>query len=186
MKTDAASLQQQLCGIKTEAENLLSGIDDRNFNWRASPHQWSIAQCLDHLNIFGELYFSQIENAVARARLRNNFNSNNFRIGLLAGFFLRITEPPVKTKVKAPKIFVPAPEKLIADVVPGFFEYQDRLIKKIDEYKDLDWAKVKFPSPATNLLKFNLTEGLSVITAHERRHLWQAGEVKKSPQFPLQ
>jgi hypothetical protein len=46
-------------------------------------------------------------------------------------------------------------------------------------YADIDLASVRFPNPFIRGVRFSLATGLHVIPAHERRHLWQAREVKR-------
>ena len=46
-------------------------------------------------------------------------------------------------------------------------------------YANLDLAAVRFPNPFIRGLRFSLATGLHVITAHERRHLWQAWQVRR-------
>jgi hypothetical protein len=48
------------------------------------------------------------------------------------------------------------------------------------EYADLDLAAVRFPNPFVRGIRFSLATGLHVITAHQRRHLWQAWRVRRA------
>jgi hypothetical protein len=50
----------------------------------------------------------------------------------------------------------------------------------------VDLAKVKVPSPITSLIRYNLGMAFWIQTAHDRRHLWQAREVRNSPGFPAE
>lgn len=47
-------------------------------------------------------------------------------------------------------------------------------------YAGLDTAPVRFPKPFERGVRFSLATGLHVITAHERRHLWQAWRVRRA------
>jgi DinB family protein len=47
-------------------------------------------------------------------------------------------------------------------------------------HADLDLAGVRFPNPFVRGIYFSLATGLHVIAAHERRHLWQAGRVRRA------
>jgi hypothetical protein len=47
----------------------------------------------------------------------------------------------------------------------------------MDASDGLDLANLKFTSPFFKLLRLSVIAGFTVITAHERRHLWQAEQV---------
>jgi hypothetical protein len=38
------------------ADQIAAGLTMKAFNWRPAPDRWSIAQCLVHLNVSGDLY----------------------------------------------------------------------------------------------------------------------------------
>lgn len=184
MTIDAISLQQQLRAIKTDANNLLAGISDAQFNWRPAPHVWSMAQCFTHLNVFGREYLPQIEEKIIAAQKKHVFGAGHYNVRLLGKFFLNSLEPPVKMKFKAPKIFQPVPDSSLVSVTTEFYQLQDEIINLITQAEKLNWAKVKVTSPVTKLLRFNLTEIFAVFAAHERRHIWQAGQVRRQANFP--
>jgi hypothetical protein len=48
----------------------------------------------------------------------------------------------------------------------------------------LDVNRATFPNPILPLVRVRVGTGLRVICAHDRRHLWQAERVTKSPGFP--
>lgn len=184
MTIDAISLQQQLQKIKIDADNLLTGLSDAQFNWRPEPHIWSMAQCFVHLNIFGREYYPLITEKVIAAERANLMGVGNYKLSLFGKLFLKLTEPPVKTKVKAPKIFQPWPDSPLAPTREEFQCLQTETITLIARAEKLNWTKIKVNSPATKLLKFNLTEILAIFAAHERRHLWQASQLRHHTNFP--
>ena len=47
-------------------------------------------------------------------------------------------------------------------------------------YADIDLAGVRFANPFIRGVRFSLATGLHVIAAHERRHLWQAWNVRRA------
>jgi hypothetical protein len=48
------------------------------------------------------------------------------------------------------------------------------------ENGELDLAGVRFPNPFVRGVRFSVATGLHVITAHERRHFWQAWHVRRA------
>lgn len=174
---------RQFEAIKRDAADLLQGMSEAQFNWRQSPGRWSIAECLTHLNVTGNLYIPIIEEGIKRGRTRGLLSEGPFRYGWFNNWFVRFNEPPVKIKAKAPKAFVPPPDQPMGIVVPEFFEIQDRLLDCSRAANGVDLARVKIQSPATRLVRLSLGRGIALMAAHERRHLWKARQVKDDPGF---
>jgi len=177
--------RRQFEAIKQDARELLNGLTDTQFNWRSAPGKWSIAECLAHLNVTGQVYLPLIERRVNQARAEKVLGRGPFRHGFLGNLFIRATEPPVKRiRVKAPKIFAPQPEHMLAVIVPAFMSLQEYLLRQIRAADGLDLGRVKITSPVGRLLKLSLGQVFAFIAAHERRHLWQARQVRNDTNFP--
>ncbi|MCI0339492.1 MAG: DinB family protein [Acidobacteria bacterium] len=178
---------RQVEAIKQDASDLMIGVTAAKFNWRPDPNRWSIAECLEHLNIIARLYFPIINQAITAARMRGWMSQGPFRYGLLGKIgkiYVRSTEPPPKMKFNSPKRFIPQHDRSILEVWPGFMVFQDRLHELISWANGVDLARVKIQIPATSLIKLSLGQCLGLVAAHERRHLWQARQVKNDPNFP--
>ena len=63
-----------------------------------------------------------------------------------------------------------------------FFARQDLVRAFLRKYADIDLAGVHFPNPFIPVVRFSLATGLHVIAAHDRRHIWQAWNVRKALQ----
>jgi hypothetical protein len=48
----------------------------------------------------------------------------------------------------------------------------------------IDANRATYPNPFLKVLPFKVATGLYVLPAHERRHLWQAEQVRRRPDFP--
>lgn len=169
----------QFEALKNETAKLLDGLTEAQFNWRASPGRWSIAECLVHLNVTARLYLPLIKSAIEEARLRRLFGQGPFRHGFLVNLLIRTTEPPPKLKVKAPKIFVPPPDQPLETVIRDFMSLQDQFLARIQEANGLHLSRIKIVSPVSRFLRMSLGQSFGFLAAHERRHLWQAREVKE-------
>ena len=174
----------QIGRIKMRCEALVEGLGNEAFNWKPEEHRWSICECLDHLNITAELYLPVIDGALAKSRSQGLLGDAPARRGLIGGWIVRFSEPPAKRRVKAPKVFLPKAEQPLDSVVPKFIELQDRLVERPRQANGLDLWRTKIRSPAIALLRLSLGETFALLTGHERRHLWQAEQVKGDPGFP--
>lgn len=178
----AAQLQElteQLEEIGSDAHVLLSGLTDAQLWQRPPAGGWSVGECLAHLNTVGRLYLEKLEPALAKAHAEGVTGQGPFRVGLIGGFFARSQEPPVRLKLKAPRAFAPVSEPQ-AGVTEAFLALQDALRSLIERADGLDLGRITVSSPITNLLRLNVFEAMSVVLAHERRHLWQAARVREA------
>jgi hypothetical protein len=57
---------------------------------------------------------------------------------------------------------------------------QDDVRTFLTRYADIDLAGVRFVNPFIRGIRFSLATGLHVIAAHDRRHLWQAWNVRRA------
>lgn len=177
LNTELESYRTQFAQIKSDAGAFLEGLTEAQFNWRQAPGRWSIGECLSHLNITASLFLPKADEQMSRAREKGLLSHGPFRYGFIGNFIIRTTEPPVKLKVKNPKIFAPVPDQSMAQVSSEFLSLQDELIKRVEAANGIDLARVKLVSPVNKHLKFSLGQMFALTTAHERRHLWQAKQV---------
>jgi hypothetical protein len=177
-------LRRQFEEILQQTDELIRGLGEEQFNWRPEPGRWSIAECFDHLNVTAGLYLPLIEAAIERAKAAGLYGRGPFRRTLFGRLFLRATEPPPKVKLKAPKSFRPSPDKRTSDVVPAFAAAQRRYLQSVSAASGLRLSKIKVNSPASPLIRLTLEEAIALMAAHERRHLWQARQVRNHPDFP--
>jgi len=175
---------RQIEEIKRDAEELVRDLSEAQFNWQPGPNRWSIAQCLEHLNVTSRLYWPVLAETIMRSRTSGLMSPGPFKHGWFGNFFVRTAEPPVRTRFKAPRRFRPPSDQPIARVWAQFVTFQDRLLELLREANGVDLARTKVPLPATNLIKLTLGQGFALVAAHERRHLWQARQVKDDPNFP--
>ncbi len=181
---DLQEYQRQIEAVNEDARDLMAGLSEAQVNWRPTPAHWSIAECLDHLTVTNRELMERIEAAISDARSRGLTNRGPFRYGVIGNMIIRSMEPPVKMKFKAPKIFKPRPDQSLEAVARDFFAVQDELLRLIKEANGINLARIKITSPVTRLIKLSLGQAFSLIATHERRHLWQARQVKGNQMFP--
>jgi hypothetical protein len=56
---------------------------------------------------------------------------------------------------------------------------------RLEQADGLDMARVKVPALEAGRFRFNLQLTFAWIVAHERRHLWQARQVRNHAAFPV-
>jgi hypothetical protein len=181
---DLDDLREQIGRIAADARKLTADISERQFNWRPEPGKWSMAQCLGHLNAAGSLHVTQIEAGIRAAREKGLLSKGPYHHGFLGNYFVSLTEPPPKMKFKAPKIMAPPPAESPSTTIPTFFALQDQVQEQIRQANGVDLGRAKVSSPVAEWLRLTLGQSLALLAAHERRHLWQAWQIRNDPQFP--
>ncbi|HYL39567.1 MAG TPA: DinB family protein [Bryobacteraceae bacterium] len=177
-------LCEQIDNIKEDALELSAPLDESQWNWKPAPARWSIAECLTHLNVVNGLDLPQITDVMKRGRADGWTGTGPFRYGFLSRRFVRMSEAPGKIKMRAPKVYLPSLVQSKEIVVAEFLSIHDRLRQLVVESNGLDLARIKVPSPFP-WVKFPLGARFAVLTAHDRRHLRQAWEARKQPDFPV-
>ncbi len=175
---------QQVEEIKRDAEDLIRGLSEAQFKWQPAPGRWSIGECLEHLNVTSRLYWPIIAQAINRARAQDWFSKGPYKHGWFGKLFVRSAEPPVRMKFKSPRQFRPPSDQPMDQVYSQFVSWQDRLLDLIRDANGVDLGRPKVQSPGSKLIKLTLGQGFGLMTAHERRHLWQARQIKEDPNFP--
>lgn len=182
--SDLQDYRSQIEAVNLDARDLISGLNEVQFNWRPTPGHWSIAECLDHLTVTNRELIEGIKRTISDARAKGLTGRGPFRHGWIGNMFVRSMEPPVKMKFKAPKIFRPRSRQSLEATARDFFATQDEVLRLIEESNGINLARAKVASPVTRLMKLSLGQVFGLIITHERRHLWQAREVKGNPAFP--
>ena len=164
-----------------KAKSLTAGLSSAPMNWRPQPGKWSIAQNLAHLN-FGYPYFDTLASSIAAARAKGITGTGPFRYGWLSSWFMKSMEPPPKRKYKAFKSNAPSPDVDAAKALADYLRNTARLTELIQKADGLDLARAK--TPFLKWAKMPLGALLTHMTTHDRRHLWQAAQVRNDPNFP--
>jgi len=177
-------LESEFRQIGRTARAVAEGLSHEQTNWRPSSGQWSIAECLGHLNLLGSEALSSIDSGMHDARSRQLYSPGPFRIGFFAGNLIRSTEPPVRWKRNASHKFVPPSDQPVGLVGPAIIDLQDQLIARLRLANGLNLSRIKVAAPGRRLLRLTLYELFVFLAAHERRHLEQAVSVKRNRMLP--
>jgi DinB family protein len=184
MNSELQGYGDQLLSVRQDAVGLMSGLSDAQFNWQPAPGRWSMAGCFDHLNKSAlQLFIPKIDAAIARARREGLESHGPFAYSAFERWAIRNNDAPAKMRFKAPRNVRPAANVSIDQARSEFVRWQDELAKRLLEANGLDLRRAKEAFPFWPL-KWSLGSLIQMMIAHERRHVWQAREVRQSPAFP--
>jgi hypothetical protein len=179
---DIGNLHDQLDAAERDARLLVENLAEERGCWRAQAGSWSVAQCLDHLATTNQVYLRAMEEPATRARAEGRLRKRPALPGFVGQWFATKMEPPVKpsSKMKAPRNINPGTSPSLPDAFARFLTSQNEIRDFLRASADLDLAGIRFPNPLVPGIRFSLATGLHVITAHERRHIWQAWGVRRA------
>lgn len=184
MNAELQGYGDQLLSVKQDAVGLMSGLSDAQFNWSPGPGRWSMAGCFDHLNKSAQgVFIPKIDGAIATARARHLTSGGPFSYSAFERWAIRTNDAPAKMKFKAPKAMQPPPHLDLDQVRAEFLKWQDELSTRLRGADGLDLRRAKEVFPFWPL-KWSLGSLILMMIAHERRHVWQAREVRQNPSFP--
>ena len=184
MNAELQGYGDQLLSVRQDATGLMSGLSEAQFNWQPAPGRWSMAGCFDHLNkSASQLFIPMIDKAIAAGRAQNLKSDGPFAYSAFERWMIRTNDAPAKTRFKAPKNVQPSPHLSLDQVRDEFVRWQDEFGKRLREADGFDLRRVKQVWPIWPL-KWSLGSFLQMMLAHERRHVWQAREVRQHPSFP--
>jgi hypothetical protein len=193
---DIRTLEAALDAVDDDARRLIDGLTAEQGIRRPAPAAWSIAHCLDHLATANRVYLRAMQPAAADARAHGSRRRRPARPGVIGGWFVRSLDAPAfadgpsqlrrgrpvgpRFKMKSPMKIVPRESPALADAATQFFVSQDQVRAFLQQYAAIDLAGVHFPNPFIPGVRFSLATGLHVIAAHDRRHVWQAWNVRRA------
>ncbi|MDH3222073.1 MAG: DinB family protein [Gemmatimonadota bacterium] len=161
----------------------LGGLAPHQSAWRPSPGAWSVDQCLAHLIASYDAYLPEIVRATGSTAPRAP-GTAGFRPNLAGRLIRAGVGPQVGRRFKTPKIFNPASLELPGPALEGFIQAYEGLKSRVISTRELDWHRIKIPSPVTGLLRPRLGDAYWILAAHAQRHVGQAIRVAESAEFP--
>ena len=170
---------REFAAVQGAIASVVADLTEPELQWRPREGRWSIVECLEHLNS-GWSILPKLDRKIALAREEGIAATGPFRRTWFGRLYVRVVEPPVMIRVPAPRRFRPRSEPPSADVVPRILALQDEFAARVRSADGLDVGAILLSSPITHRLKMTLGEWFAFLAAHERRHLWQAGNVRRA------
>jgi hypothetical protein len=162
--------------VTLEARALVAGRRQSDLARSVESASWSVAQCLDHLAQTTNAFVPAMASAIAQPP---HITTNRaLRTGALTRLFIRNLEPPCRLRFKVLTPLVPR-RRDFESAWSAFEESQAQLAKTIQSAAGLAIDQVKVESPVYARFSYNVYGALRMLTAHERRYLWQIEQILK-------
>ena len=185
LRADLQQILDEIDAADRAAEALVAPLTEAQFHFSVAPGQsWSIGQCLDHLATMNTVYGRPLGEAVETARQKGLAGGSAIAPSFFGRKFIASLEPPVKRKVGTPKVGVPRSSSSRDEIMRAYRASHDTLREIVRKSEGIDVNRATFQNPFLPLVRMRVGTGLRVLTAHERRHLWQAEQVRAAQAFP--
>lgn len=174
MKTLSQTLTLDL--IETTRHNLnfaefLKQKTDIELNWKQNSESWSILECLEHLNLYGQFYIPEIEKAILNSKQKSD---EVFKSGILGNYFAKSMLPEQKlNKMKTFKDKNPLNTILDRKVIDEFINQQMEIIDLLNTSKSVSWNKNKVKITLTKWIQLKLGDTFRFVINHNIRHIKQ-------------
>jgi hypothetical protein len=172
-------IRQEAADNENRFAALAEALAEQEMAWRPEPGRWSIAEILIHLRLTNEACLPSLDHAIEDARRKKLLAEGPFRLGWMGRFFVWYVEPPPMIRLPAPAVLRPLLEGPAGEALPRLLDSRRRVLARLEAASGLDLERARFVSPFASFVKMSLLAIFSVFTAHERRHLWQAENVRR-------
>lgn len=177
-KHDREYAMSQLHATRKLFLDSVAGLTAAQWNFKAAPDRWSIAECAEHIAISEDFIFGLVLNNIlqtpAAPEKRKEVKVTDEQIALLL--------PDRSQKFQAPEAI--APKKRWTDpqeAVAHFKQSRDKHIAYIEKTQD-SLRDHFLAHPAMGML--DGYQWVLLMSGHTERHTLQINEVKADPNFP--
>lgn len=181
MKQDAHTLLSDLMELThsiIERAEKYQSLPPEMLNWRQNETSWSILECLEHLNLYGDFYLKELDTRISNA---TKFRTNHtFKSGWLGNYSANMMLPVKGKQMKTMKTFKdknPLHSDLSKTHLERFLKQQKRMLQLLEMARTANLNKVRVPTTLGKLIKFKLGDILRFVIYHNQRHILQAERV---------
>ncbi len=158
---------------KQQTAHKFSKMRTSDLNRLSPAGGWSITQCLDHLNSYGNYYLPVIRQNLELALPDDD--GKVFESGWLGRYFVKMMDPETgKKKYKAFKGHIPETNLDPAIVIQEFLKQQDELKLLLLFAANRNLSEIRIPVSICKFIRLKLGDVFQFLIAHNERHLQQA------------
>ena len=171
------TLLEQTKQIINQAEKL-KHYDLNTLTWKENKTSWSILECLEHLNLYGNFYLPQMENKIKNSTTKTELE---FKSGILGNYFSKSMLPKEKlNKMKTFKDKNPLNANLDKTVIDKFINQQIKLLDLLNQSRNVNLNKVKIKISISSFIKLKLGDTFQFFINHIIRHLKQIDRIQNT------
>ena len=173
-------LEQDIRQINAAAEHVKTA-DPIKLNYTSKEGTWSVAQTLEHLNLYNRHYLPIIEKSMVHI---TKDLSAWFVSGFWGNYFTRMISPTnvyeIKNKMKTGKAFIPSKGENVDAVFSEFLQHQNKYLHILEVARRRNLNNIRIPVSISRFIRLKLGDILRFLVAHQQRHMIQARNALKA------
>jgi len=153
-------------------------LSSEQLNFKNNPTEWSILQCMEHLNLYGAFYLPEMEKQILASK--NRQEEMVFKSGIIGNYFagLMLVKNGKMTKMKTPKDKIPSNSGLSITTLDKFLKQQELLKSLLNQARTIDLTRAKSAISLTKYITLRLGDTFRFYVYHVDRHILQAKRVE--------
>ena len=179
----ADDTRRRLDAALTRAATELGALTTDQTAWVPGPGRWSVDECLAHLVATHDAYLPGLVAVTGSAAPRAPASAR-YRPGWVGRMIGATVDPEGKKRVKTPRAFTPSVARLPGSALDTFLRCYRDLANRIEATEELDWHRIRLPTPVSRLLRLRLGDAYWILAAHAQRHVDQAVRLTQQDGFP--
>ncbi|MBI1763019.1 MAG: DinB family protein [Acidobacteria bacterium] len=176
---ERAKLIRWLNESQAETIAAVEKLSDAQWNWKAAPEKWSVAECVEHIMLAESTLMAQAEKALAAPPNPDWAEKTKGKSEFIENVMVKRLG-----KAQAPEAIVPNGKLPRAELMKRLREARAKTLKFAETTQlPLKAHTAEHPFPVFGTL--NAYQWVIYIPLHNIRHNQQIAEVKANPNFPL-
>ena len=175
---DPQNCLEAITAIEADLQRLTADITEAQFQAPPRTGGWSIAYCIEHLTLAGNSFLTECAAAQNGADAQGCRSQSGFTYSWMQRRILDFAEPPYGVKIKATKPLEPCVRRSRNDTVRRFLQMHREFARRVTASEGCDLQRIKVRAPFLSWIRHPLGMSFDLALAHERRHLWQALQVR--------
>lgn len=178
MKIKSQILLDELIVLTQQNSSLVQKwkeLPETLLNARNTEQSWSLLECIEHLNLYGNYYLPEIEHAIKSHR---NTPDVVFKSGVLGNYFANSMKPKTRlNKMKTFKDKDPIGSQLNISTLDHFLQQQLTLLSLLEEARMNNLNTTKTGISISKWIRLKLGDTFRFVIYHNERHILQAANV---------
>jgi len=166
--------------IIDQAEKFFAPLVIETLEKNPSEKSWSIAQILEHLNLYADHYNPTISQAIENLKSTELDEDDNYKPKQMGKWFVKSMAPKkgeVKFKMGTTKDKNPFTTGVRANVYDEFIKQQKEFITLLEQAKAVNINYKNVNTTLGKVFKLTVGDSINVLVNHNERHMIQAMSV---------
>lgn len=154
--------------------NAFKTLPTEKLNFKNNAESWSILECIEHLNLYGDFYLPEIEQRILNAKPQPQ--ATEFKSGFIGNYFANLLLPKNGSikKMKTFKDKNPIHSSLTTTTLDRFLKQNEKLQALLKQAEGIDITATKTAISISTLIKLRLGDTFRFVIYHIERHIAQA------------